>query len=128
MLLVQSTSSRARVRRRTAARKLDEVEFLAFLGSRNVGGDEGVHESLKVWSPPLRQCIANLPLIVDTFACKLCADRCKALVQPCLEAFDLVVFSAEVIARSTACQMMFSQRLHGTHSLKKAFAICSIRM
>jgi hypothetical protein len=101
--------TRTRVGRRTASRELDEVELLAFLWSRNVGRDEGVHESLKVRSPPLCQCIADLPLIVDALACELCADRCKALIQPCLKAFNLVVLSAEVIARSAACQKYIEQ-------------------
>jgi hypothetical protein len=112
----------------TTARELDEVELLAFLWSRNMGGDEGVHESLKVRPPPLCQCVANLPLVVDAFACELGADRCKALVQPCLEALDLIVFSAQVVAGSAACQKMSRWRLNDTHSLKKAFAICNIRM
>jgi hypothetical protein len=47
--------------------------------------------------------VANLPLIVDAFACELRADWCEALVQPGLEAFDLVVFGAEVIAWSREC-------------------------
>jgi hypothetical protein len=94
-----------------------------------VGRDEGVHESLKVRSPPLCQCIADLPLIIDTLACELCADRCKALVQPCLEAFNLIVLSAEVIAGSAACQKTYrTNMMPRTYSLKKAFAICSIRM
>jgi hypothetical protein len=85
-------------RGRTAARQLDKVELLALFWSRDVRGDEGVHERLKVGAPPLRQCVADLPLVVDALACELCADGCEALVQAGLEAFDLVVFCAEVVA------------------------------
>jgi hypothetical protein len=70
-------------RGRTAARQLDKVELLALFWSRDVRGDEGVHERLKVGAPPLCQCVA---------------DGCEALVQAGLEAFDLVVFCAEVVA------------------------------
>jgi hypothetical protein len=66
-------------------------------------GDEGVHKCLEVGPPPLCQCVADLPFIVDTLACKLRADWCKALVQPRFEALDLVVFGAEVVARSGEC-------------------------
>jgi hypothetical protein len=67
-------------------------------------GDEGVHECLEVGSPPLGKSVADLPLVVDTLACELRADRREALVQPRLEAFDLVVLGAEVIAWSIGCQ------------------------
>jgi hypothetical protein len=86
--------------RHTAARKLDEVELLTLLWPGDVRGDEWVHECLEVGSPPLRKCVSNLPLIVDALACELRADWCKALVQPGLEAFDLVIFGAEVVAWS----------------------------
>jgi hypothetical protein len=88
----------------TATGKLDEVELLALLGPGDMRRDERVHEGLEIGSPPLRQCVANLPLVVNALACKLRANWCKALVQPRLEAFDLVVFGAEVIARSGRCQ------------------------
>jgi hypothetical protein len=42
----------------------------------------------------LRKRIANAPLVVDALAGKLGANRRKALVQPGLEALDLVVFGA----------------------------------
>jgi hypothetical protein len=82
----------------TPTRELDEVDLLALLRPVDVRWDEGVHERLEVWPPPLRQRIANHPLIVDALACELCADWCEALVQPRLEAFDLVVFRTEVVA------------------------------
>jgi hypothetical protein len=66
--------------KRTAAGKLYEVELLALLRPRDVRRDEWVHESLEIGSPPLRQCVADLPLVVDTFACELGADWRKALV------------------------------------------------
>ena len=63
---------------------------------------ERVHESLKVGTPPLRQCVANYPLIIDTLSCELRADWCKALVQPGLKALDFVVLSAKVVTRAIA--------------------------
>jgi hypothetical protein len=77
---------------------LDEVQLLALLRPVDVRWDEGVHEGLEVGPPPLRQCVADYPLVIDTLARELCADWCEALVQPRLEAFDLVVFRAEVVA------------------------------
>jgi hypothetical protein len=76
----------------------------------------------------LRKSVADLPLIVDAFACELGADWRKALIQPCLEALNLVIFSAKVVARSIACQRTLWKKLYSTHSLKKAFAICNIKM
>jgi hypothetical protein len=89
--------------RRTAARELDEVELLALLRPSDVRGDERVHECLEVRSPPLRERVADLPLIVDTLACELCANWCKTLIEPSLKALDLVVFSAQVVAWSRRC-------------------------
>jgi hypothetical protein len=63
--------------------------------------DERVHECLEVGAPPLRECVADLPLVIDALACELRADGCKAFIQPRLEAFDLVIFCAEVVAWST---------------------------
>lgn len=74
---------------RTAPRQLDKVQLLALLWPRDVRRDEGVHEGLKVGPPPLRERVADLPLVVDALACELRADGREALVQPRLEAFDL---------------------------------------
>ena len=60
--------------------------------------DERVHEGLEIWPPPLRQCVTNLPLVVDAFASELRAYRRKALVQPGLEAFDLVILGAQIVS------------------------------
>lgn len=68
--------------KRTAAGKLDEIELLALLRPRDVRRDKWVHEGLEIGSPPLRQCVADLPFIVDAFACELGADWREALVQP----------------------------------------------
>lgn len=68
--------------------------------------DEWVHEGLEVWPPPLRKAVANLPLVIHPFAGELSADRRKSLVQPSLKSLDLVVFSAEIIARP---KMLFSK-------------------
>lgn len=83
---------------RTAAGQLDEVQLLALLGASDVGGDEGVHEGLEVGAPPLGQGVANLPLVVDTLAGELRADGGQALIQAGLEAVDLVVLGAQVVA------------------------------
>jgi hypothetical protein len=56
-----------------------------------VCGDEGVHERLEVGPPPLRKRVADSPFVVYALARELCADRRKALVQPGLETFDLIV-------------------------------------
>lgn len=84
----------------TAARKLDKVELFTLLWPCDMGGDEGVHEGLEVGSPPLRKRVADLPLVIDALARELCSDWRKALVQPRLEAFDLIVLGAEIVARA----------------------------
>jgi hypothetical protein len=93
-----------------------------------VRGDEGVHKGLEVGAPPLRQRVADLPLIVDALACELRADRRKTLVQARLEALDLVVLCAKVVAGTGLCQRWSVVSSAQTYSLKKAFAICSMRM
>lgn len=82
------------VARLTAAWELDKVQLLTLLRPGDVRGDEWVHEGFEVGSPPLRKCVADLPLIVHTLACELCANWCKALIQSSLEAFDLVILCA----------------------------------
>lgn len=72
--------------------------------------DEGVHECLEVGSPPLRQRVADLPLIVDTLTGELCADGSKALVQARLEALYLVVFGTKVVARAANVSIGFKVR------------------
>lgn len=64
-----------------------------------MGGDEWVHERLKVWAPPLRQRVANLPVLIDSFSRELRSDWCEPLIQSRLEPVDLVVFGLEVVAR-----------------------------
>ena len=64
--------------------------------------DEGVHERLEVGPPPLRKRIANAPLVIDALARELRADGRQALVQPRLEALNLVVFGLQVVARSVS--------------------------
>lgn len=99
-MVSKETTSTEDCENRTAARELDKVELLAFLGPRDMGRNKWIHERLKVWTPPLCQCVSNHPLIIDTFSCELRADWCKALVQPGLEALNLVVFGAKVVART----------------------------
>jgi hypothetical protein len=48
----------------------------------------------------LRKRVTDLPFIIDALACELRANWCQALVQPCLETFDLVVFGAQVVTWS----------------------------
>jgi hypothetical protein len=62
--------------------------------------DKRIHERLEVGPPPLRKRIANAPLIIHALARELRADRRKALVQPRLEALDLIILGLEVVARS----------------------------
>lgn len=64
-----------------------------------MGGDEWVHERLKVWAPPLRQRVANLPVLVDSLSSELRPDWCEPFIQSRLEPLDLVVFGFEVVAR-----------------------------
>jgi hypothetical protein len=90
--------------------------------------DERVHEGLKVGAPPLRERVADLPLVVDALACELRADGRKALVQPSLEAFNLLDFLREVVAGSAYISMRLNVCKLPTYSLKKALAICSMRM
>jgi hypothetical protein len=92
-------------------------------------GDEWIHKRLEVGSPPLSKRVANLPFIVYALTRELGSNWGKSLVQPCLEALDFIVLCAKVIARSSvriSVQVRISTSL--TYSLKKAFAICSIKM
>lgn len=101
-------------------------------------GDEGVHEGLKVWTPPLGERVANLPLVVDALARELGSDGGQTLVQAVLEALELAFVVVQVIARSLIGAKRVSTGVcvlglgrggrGGAYSLKKAFAICSIRM
>jgi hypothetical protein len=64
----------------TLSWKLDKVQLLAFLRSSNMRWDERVHEGLEIRSPPLRQRITNLPLLIDTLATKLRTNRSQAFI------------------------------------------------
>ena len=77
---------------------MDQVQLLALLGPRHVRRQEGVHEGLEVGPPPLRERVADLPLLVDGVAAELVADGREPLVQPRLEALDLVVRRVQVVA------------------------------
>lgn len=92
---------------RTAPRQLDKVQLLALLGPRDVRGDEGVHERLEVGAPPLCQRVADLPLVVDALAGELRANRRQALVEPGLEALDLVIFRAQVVAGAVGVSIAY---------------------
>ncbi len=62
--------------------------------------EERVHEGLKVRSPPLCEGVAYLPFVVHALARELVAYWCQTFVQTELEAFDLIVFGLEIVARS----------------------------
>jgi hypothetical protein len=82
---------------RTGLWKLDEVELLAFLGSRDVRGNEGVHEGLEVSPPPLRKTIPDLP-VAGLFALAQSSHGSQPLVQTNLKAIDLRIIRLQVIA------------------------------
>ena len=64
----------------TAVGQLDEIQLLALLWARDMRRDEWVHESLKVWSPPLGKSLANLPFAFIAIIGKLVARRSQSLV------------------------------------------------
>ena len=75
-----------------------------------MGRKEGVHEGLKVWSPPLRQSIADLPFpFIDTIAAELGPHRSQAFVETLFEAGDLVGIFREVVTRSAQLQSVWFQ-------------------
>jgi hypothetical protein len=53
--------------------------------------DEGIHKRLEIRAPPLRKRIADLPLIINALTRELRAHRSKPLIQPRLEALNLVI-------------------------------------
>lgn len=61
---------------------------------------ERVHERLEIGSPPLRNRVCDLPLIIDTLARELSPRRCQALIETRFEAFDFVLIGAKVVAWS----------------------------
>lgn len=128
MLALICRSQGACVVERTATGELDEVELLALLGPRNVRGDERVHEGLEIGAPPLGEGVADLPLVVNALARELRADGCKALIQPRFEAVDLFDVVRQVVAGAADVNIRFGECVLYTHSLKKALAICSMRM
>lgn len=83
--------------RLTTLRQLDKVQLLALLWSGDVGGDEGVHEGLKVGTPPLGKTVADLP-VAALLALADATNRSQTLVKTGLEALDLVVLGSEVVA------------------------------
>jgi hypothetical protein len=79
---------------------MDEVKLLALLRSCAMGRNERVHEGLKVWSPPLRESVANIPIVIDTFSTELRSYGSQSFVEAFLEAFNLVVFRLQIISWS----------------------------
>lgn len=55
-----------------------------------MGRDEGIHESLKVGSPPLGKSFANLPFAFVAVVGELIARGSESFVQADLEALNLV--------------------------------------
>jgi hypothetical protein len=80
--------------------KLYKVKLFALLRPRHMTRQERIHESLEIWPPPLGQGVANFPIFIDAFTCELRSYRCKALIQTCLEAFNLVIVMLKIVARS----------------------------
>ena len=58
---------------------------------------EWIHERLEIGSPPLRDRVCDLPLIIDTLTRKLSPRRRQALIEARFETFDLVFIGVEVI-------------------------------
>lgn len=83
----------------TLSWKLDEIQLLALLGSRNMGRDEWVHERLEIRSPPLRQRISNLPILIDALTTELSTHGRKPLIQSHLEPFDLLILGLQIVTR-----------------------------
>lgn len=110
---------------------MDEVEFLDFLRSRDVGRDERVHERLEVWTPPLGESVTDLPFIIDALTRKLIADRGETFVQTSLETGDFFLLGLKVVTRpkrftpKSAQPFLFHypSKTLDSYSLKKAFAI-----
>lgn len=65
--------------RLTRLGQLNDVEFLALLGTGAVGGDERVHEGLKVGAPPLGEAVADIPVPLG-LAVAQAADGSQTLV------------------------------------------------
>jgi hypothetical protein len=60
---------------------------------------EWVHEGLEVGAPPLRKCVADIPVAIDSLAGELRSHGGQALVQALLESLNLIVLVVEVVAR-----------------------------
>lgn len=60
-----------------------------------------IHEGLEAGSPPLRNRVCDLPLIVDTLAGELGPRRRQALVETRFETFDFVLVVVKVVAWSS---------------------------
>ena len=66
---------------------------------------ERVHERLEVRSPPLRECVANFPFVIDTFARELRADWGKALIEPILKTFQFAFVVMQIITGTVQNQL-----------------------
>lgn len=62
---------------------------------------ETYHEGLKVRAVPLRDTIANLPIVVDAVrVVELAGGRSKAFVKTAFKAFDIIFTGLQVVSRS----------------------------
>ncbi len=95
-----------------------------------MGWQKGVHERFEVGPPPLRKSVANLPFIIHAVAGELVTGRCESFVEALLKAGDLIVGCLEVVPWPVehVSKLKHDKGTDGAYSLKKAFAICSIRM
>lgn len=76
-----------------------------------------VHERLEIRPPPLRQRIANLPIVVHALPAKLRSHRREPLIQPFLEPVFFLVFMVQVVAWSVS--ISFNHTLdYGTGSVQ----------
>lgn len=116
------------------------------------------HESLKVGAEPLRDTVPDLPVVVDAMrVIKLTTRGGETLVKTSLESFNFVFSGFQVVSGAAVSEFKIEQgfknvrvfaniikredrfvssipsardanRRMSTHSLKKALAICSIRI
>ena len=75
---------------------------------------EWIHERLEVGSPPLRDRVCNLPLIIDTFTRELSPRRRQALIEARFETFNLIFIGVQVIPWSSE----FSKSAYATNARK----------
>lgn len=82
-------------------RHLDQEQLFTLFRFGNVRGDEGVHEGLKIWSPPLCKAVTYFPFVVyamcDTELLRV-PRRGEAFVEAAFKTVDLIFARFKVIA------------------------------